>query len=133
MNPEYLQFVDIHENFVPHVPAWWDRPRWWLVKMLGGTNPHDTVKVTRIPVNGKTFAERIFRQRRALTESFRREPTTIWMGAEDYQVLMDSDEIRQMFTMYSSFNYGEREMYGLTVHVIPWMRGTLVMPTGWKP
>ena len=128
MNPSYIEFVTLRELPSYHVPKWWDRPRWWLVKLLGGKNPHDTVEVRRIPIDGKVFAERLFKQKRALTEQFRREATTIWMGAEDYQELMDSPLIREAFTMRSSFNYGKHEVYGLTVQVIPWMRGILVMP-----
>ena len=118
----------MRESPVFYAPKWWDRPRWWLVRMLGGKNPHDTIEVRRIPVDGKVFAERLFRQKRAITEQFRREATTLWMGAEDYEELMNSPLIREQFYVHSSFNYGKHEIYGLTVNVIPWMRGILVMP-----
>lgn len=125
----HLEFVEWQEVPVLYVPKWWDRPRWWLVKLLGGTNPRDTVKIIRVPVNGKDFMERLWKQKQALVESFRREPTTLWMGGEDYEALMDSPAVRQAFTVSASFNYGRDEIYGLTVRVIPWMRGILVMPT----
>ena len=123
-----LEFVDFRELTVLYAPKWWDAPRWWLVRLLGGSCPYDTVRVTRVPVNGKDFAERLFKQRRAFTEQFRREPTKILMGAEDYEELMNSPTIRDAFTMYSSFNYGRHEVYGLTVQVVPWLRGMVVMP-----
>ena len=72
--------------------------------------------------------ERLWKQKRSLVESFRREPTTLWIGAEDYADLMDSPMIRESFSLCASFNYGRREVYGLTVKVIPWMRGMIVMP-----
>lgn len=125
----YLQFVDWQELSVMYQPKWWDKPRWWLVRLLGGQCPHDTVKVIRVPVHGKTFMERLWKQRRVLVESFRREPTTLWMGAEDYEALMSSPAVRQEFTVHASFNYGRQEVYSLTVRVIPWMRGILVMPS----
>jgi hypothetical protein len=123
-----VDFVEWQELPVFHSPSWWDMPRWWLVRLLGGTCPLDTVKITRVPVSGKLFAERLFKQKRALVERFRCEPTTLLMGGEDYEELMTSPAVREQFTMYSEFNCGRRQVYGLTVKVIPWVRGIVVMP-----
>ena len=117
---------------MPYLPRWWDKPRWWLVRVLGGQCPHDTVKVIRVPVGGKDFMERLWKQRRAMVESFRREPTTLWIGGEEYEELMSSPAVRQEFMVHASFNYGRHEVYGLTVRVIPWMRGMLVMPSSFQ-
>ena len=124
---EFLEWQDLP---VLYVPKWWDRPRWWLVKALGGSNPRDTVKVVRVPVNGKTFMERLWKQKRSLVENFRREPMTLWIGGEDYSELMSSPQVRQEFMVHAEFRYGRGEIYGLKVRVIPWMRGMLVMPNG---
>lgn len=126
---DHIDFVEWRELPLPYMPKWWDRPRWWLVHLLGGSCPFDTVKVIRVPVNGKDFMERLWKQKRALVENFHREPTTLWMGGEEYEELMQSPIAREMFFVHASFNYGEREVYDLTVRVIPWMRGMLVMPT----
>lgn len=124
----HLQFVEWKELKMPFSPRWWDRPRWWLVRLLGGECPFDTVKVTRVPVDGKDFMAALWKQKRALFDQFRREPATLWIGGEDYEELMSSPAVQQAFTLRAEFNYGEREVYGLTVKVIPWMRGMLVMP-----
>jgi hypothetical protein len=129
LDRDEIQFLDWREIQMPYTPKWWDRPRWWLVRLLGGQCPFDTVKVTRVPVNGKTFAERLYKQKCALMESFRREPTTLLMGAEDYAELMNSPAVRQEFMVQSAFHYGRDEVYGLQVKVIPWMRGIVVMPS----
>ena len=123
-----IEFLEWAELPVLYAPKWWDVPRWWLVRLLGGQCPHDYVKIVRVPVNGKTFMERLWKQKRALVESFRREPMTLWIGGEDYHELMDCPQVRQEFTVHAEFNYGRLEIYGLTVKVIPWMRGMLVMP-----
>ena len=125
---ERIQFVNLQTSIIYFSPKWWDKPRWWLVRLLGGECPYDTVKVTTIPIDGKTFAERLFKQKRALMETFRREPTTLLIGAEDYAELMNCPIINQQFRVSSSFNYGKYEVYDLTVEVIPWMRGMMVMP-----
>lgn len=124
----HIDFLEWRELPVLYVPRWWDRPRWWLVKLLGGTNPLDTVKVTRIPIDDKDFMARLWKQKRALFDQFRREPATLWIGGEDYRELMSSPHIRESFQFSSSFNYGKHEVYGLTVKVIPWLRGMVVMP-----
>lgn len=126
---QQLVFVDWRASPVLHVPKWWDRPRWWLVRRLGGVCPLDTVKVTRVPVGGKDFMDRLWKQKRALVESFRREPSTLWIGSEEYEELMGSPAVREAFMFHSDFSYGRREVYSLTVRVIPWMRGMIVMPT----
>lgn len=123
-----IDFLEWRELPNLYVPRWWDRPRWWLVKLLGGKNPHDSVTVTRIPINDKDFMARLWKQKRALFDQFRREPATLWIGGEDYRELMSSPHIQQAFSFSASFNYGRDEVYGLRVKVIPWMRGMVVMP-----
>ena len=65
----HLDFIEWQELPVPYVPKWWDKPRWWLVRALGGTCPHDAVKVIRVPVNGKDFMERLWKLKSARRES----------------------------------------------------------------
>lgn len=125
----YVEFVEWNEIPIPFVPKLFDRPRWWLVRLLGGTCPFDSVKLVRVPINDKDFMTRLWRQRRELVESFRREPTTLLIGGEDYQELMDSPQFKTAISFQARFNYERHEIYGLTVKVIPWMRGILVMPT----
>lgn len=128
LDRDHLEFVEWREFPVPYSPRWWDAPRWWLVRLLGGQCPLDTVKVVRVPVSGKSFMEKLWKQKRELVESFRRKPMTLWMGGEDYEELMSSPAVREAFTIHAEFNYGKHEVYGLTVKVIPWMRGMVVMP-----
>jgi hypothetical protein len=129
MNRDHIEFVQLRDMPVFHQPKWWDRPRWWLVKVLGGSNPNDTVRIDRIPVHGKTFMDRLYKQKRHLFDRFNcREPQTLLIGGEDYEELMDSPEIRQAITFSASYYHGREGICGLTVKVIPWMRGMVVMP-----
>lgn len=122
-----VQFVQHH--FQPVIPTyrWWDKPRWWLVKLLGGVDPSETVRVVRVPIDGKTFMERMWKMRRSFIEQLRPEPTRMWIGAEDYEELMDCKDITESFRFDANFGHGRR-IYGLDVTVIPWMRGMLVLP-----
>ena len=125
---QIVEFVETTLSDVFHVPPWWDKPRWWLVKILGGTNPHDSVKVTRIVFNSDDFMSKLWEQKRYLYDHFNREHKTLLIGAEDFEEMMSTPAITQALVFSASFNYGAREIYWLTVKVIPWMRGVLVMP-----
>lgn len=127
---EYIDFIDWHESLVRFFPKWWDRPRWWMVRLLGGQCPFDSVKITRVPVNGKDVIDRLLKQKRKLVESFSREPKTLLIGGCDYAELMSCAQVREQFTVYADFHYGKHEIYGLTIKVIPWMRGMIVLPNG---
>lgn len=124
----HIDFLEWREGPCYYQPKWWDRPRWWLVKLLGGSCPFDSVTVTRVPIDDKEFMARLWKQKRALFEQFHREPASLWIGGEDYRELMNSPHIRESFQFSANFYHGRDEVYGLAVKVIPWMRGMVVMP-----
>lgn len=132
-----LTFVDQTTAPVLYVaPKWWDRGRWWLVRKLGGGCPFDTVKITRIPIDGPKFMQRLFEQKRALFETFGPEAHTLLIGAEDYRDLMSSpDSGPHAFGFDAEVAWGNgrggRTFYGLRVNVVPWLRGAVVMPRGY--
>ena len=115
---------------IPFIPAyhWWDKIRWQIVKRLGGANPLETVKVKRIFIDADKFMEKLFKQRTALLEHFNLEAEELLIGADDFEELMNEENIKQSFSFYASYNHGRREIYGLKITVIPWMKGILVMP-----
>ena len=49
------------------------------------------------------------------------------VGGEDFQQLMGSPEIHNVLNFSAPIGWG-REIYGLKVEVIPWMRGMVVLP-----
>lgn len=87
------------------------------------------MKVTHFVIDGETFASRLFAQQSALFDTFGRESRTLLIGGEDYRDLMNSPEVRHAFSFGSQFNC-DRQVFGLTIRVIPWMRGMVVMPSG---
>jgi len=123
-----VQFVRQSIKRMRYAPrGWLDMLRWKIVTWLGGENPYDTVKVTRIPIDAEKFMEKVWLQKRYLFEAFNQRPQTLLIGAEDYEEMMSSPEITQSFVFEASYNFGERQIQGLTVKVIPWMRGAVVM------
>ena len=128
MKDYHAQFVSLRS--FPIVPRyrWWDRFRWWLVRKLGGEDPNATVKIVRVLINEDKFLDAIYKQRRELIGVFHRQPTRLLIGAEDYAELMATEISTQSFRFDISANRGRPTIFGLTVEVIPWMRGLLVMP-----
>lgn len=117
-----------------------ERPAHWLQRLcLGilrklGCHAHtDTVTVERhvIGKHGDKFMARLFKARNAL-ESFNRQPSRLLIGSEEYAELMHEPISNYYFDFQARYfmgnGEGERTVLGLTVEVIPWMRGMLVMP-----
>lgn len=127
VKPQYIEFVETTATPFFYQPKWYEALQVWLIRKLGGTHPCDTIKYVRIPIDGKTFVEKLFKQHEDFIKNLRPEPTRILIGAEDFQKLMGSPEFNQPFSFMAEFGYS-RTLYGLKVDVIPWMRGMLIMP-----
>lgn len=111
-----------------------DRPAQWLQKAcffvlrnLRAFYIGETVTIERHTLNARTFIEMLFKQRQGIERFFNMRPTTLLIGAEDYAELMHEAAATQMFQFRAEYGYGS-EILGMTVQVIPWMRGCLVMP-----
>ena len=112
-----------------------DRPAKWLQKAcffvlrkLGAFYIGESVTIERHTLDAKTFMERLFKQQKGIERFFNRHPTKLLIGAEDYAELMHEASATQAFSFYAEY-WERREVFGMTVEVIPWMRGCLVMPT----
>lgn len=111
-----------------------DRSLPWLQKIcifvlrkLGAFYRGQTLTVERHPIDAKSFMERIVRQRAELEVLFYRQPTQLLIGAEDYAELMDElVAATRLFSFKADYNVAN-QVFGLTVKVVPWMRGVLVM------
>lgn len=99
----------------------------WIMAKLQAYDTGENITYTRHTIDTQTFMERLFRQQDHLLGYFNRKPTRMLIGAEDFAEMMGSEEIRQTVNFRAEYNHG-REIIGLQVEVIPWMRGILVMP-----
>ena len=112
-----------------------DRLAPWLQKLcfcvlrkLGAFCVSEGVTIERHTLDARTFMERLFKQQEGLRQFFNMRPTKLLIGAEDYGELMrEVVATTQMFSFRAEYGCGH-EIFGMTVQVIPWMRGCLVMP-----
>lgn len=99
----------------------------WILRKLGCYYIKETVSVSRHILDARTFMERLYKQKGEIFKLLNREPTMVLIGARDYHELMSGPEFTQVFA-FSAEYMKDRRIMGLTVKVIPWMRGILVMP-----
>ena len=83
--------------------------------------------IERHLIDSDGFIDKLFKQQEGIEQFFHRRPTDLLIGAEDYAKLMKEAASTQAFNFNAHYGY-RREILGMTVHVIPWMRGVLVMP-----
>lgn len=134
-----VQFVHLHKNIVKRddVAAFQlrlDRPAVWLQKVcffvlgkLRAFREDDTLVVERQIIEPATFMDRIFAQIEGIQQLFLERPTILLIGAIDYANLMNEMTQTRGFSFGAQYCIGD-EVFGLTVHIIPWMKGCLVMP-----
>lgn len=141
MERQTIEFVVMKETRTPfdYIEAFQyrkDRPLPWLQKAccfvlrkLRAFAVSETVAIERHTIDAGTFMSRLFEQKASVTQLLGRRPTMLLIGAEDYAELMREAEATQMFSFRAEYGY-DREILDMTVRVIPWMRGCLVLPDG---
>lgn len=113
-----------------------DRPLPWLqricCRILDKLRAHYTSEyrwLERIHIDYPTVIEAIHQQYVHLRERFNLDGKTLLVGAEDFEKIMHAPEIREYFQFHIPPKHvGHDCILGLTVQVIPWMRGMIVMP-----
>jgi len=142
MKPYALQFVHTHETtkWVILEDVWSLRPdfrwRWmskfagWLIRKIGVNARDQVVEVQRLVIDPPAIMQKLFEQHSAMLD-MGYEPKRLLIGSEDFAELMRQPEMHHHFTIDAEYYKGGRDgrrVLGLTIEVIPWMRGILVMP-----
>lgn len=145
MSRRPIEFVEVRTAHVPFVlqdewqfkPVgrlhWVQRAAWRLLHKMGALKNAIGQRevVTRHVINPDSFMQKLYEQSAAIFDMLDREGQTLLIGAEDFQQMMAGPEMRNEFSFQGEFYRGDRngrQIMGLNVKVIPWMRGMLVMP-----
>lgn len=109
---------------------WLQRLAWrflqWRGALVQAYEPK--CEVVRHTIEADTFIERILKQRHELKRGFNRDGQTLLIGSEDYAEMMRAPEMLNHALTFDARVGMDRQIVGLTVKVIPWMRGMVVMP-----
>lgn len=112
-----------------------DRPYKWLQRIcfsvlakIGCSAMDETVRVERHVIDGDDFMGCLLKQNSTLHEFLGDRPTRLLMGAEDYAEVMNEKHPANVEFRFQSRYGKDGQLYGMSIIVIPWMRGLLVMP-----
>jgi len=136
--PQTVTYVDpdvfVFKPRGNRVWVWVLKTIWKFLSDVGAVKPNYFTKTTytqRVIEPGR-FVEQLFAQRSSLMQHFRKDGRRLLIGAEDYRELMRETEASMMhFQFDAGYRYSERgkpQIFGMTVEVVPWMKGCLVMP-----
>lgn len=81
---------------------------------------------TRHVIDSTDVLRRLLKQRKGLFD-YGHEPRELLIGAEDFAELMGSVPFESA-AMFRAEYGREQQIMGLTIRVVPWMRGMVVMP-----
>jgi hypothetical protein len=142
--PYEVQFVRTHEelSWVVMPDAFEVRKdfRWnwqatlasWLIRKIGVNARDRKIEVKRALIEPAKIVDAIFKQKIAHIDEHR-EPKRLLIGSDDFSELMQTIHFSDAVTIgceyYRGDGRGGRQVLGLDVEVIPWMRGALVMPS----
>jgi len=114
--------------------VWVLKTIWKFLVDMGAVKPNyiSHTTYTQRVIEPDRFVERLFAQRSSLMQHFRKDGARVLIGAEDYRELMREVEASmthfEFNAEYQCYQDGKRRIFGMTVEVVPWMRGCLVMP-----
>lgn len=127
---ERVQMVLMPDAFEPQDFRWkWvKRVVAWLFRKLGKNAREPSVTYERIVIHPDDLIERLYAQMNALLD-LDREPRRVLIGAETLAELMSCPRLQDIRGIACEYSCN-RTICSLTVTVIPWMKGLLVMPDG---
>lgn len=123
-----------------------DRPHSWLQKLCIrilrklGYYALKTIEVEtkRIDRNIDPIIEYLSRQRIAvfdILDRYEDEPLHVLIGSKEWHEVCRQTELHSQYFSYAGElsvcggRFGRGQLIGMTVHVIPWMTGAIVVPT----
>ena len=140
MRDQVIEFVALKELRTPYdfteafqvrkdkKHVWLQKVCAWIMRKLRAFQIAEHVTIERHVINGDKFMEAVFKQRSELMRHFNRSAKSILIGSEDYASLMrEGVAENQAFAFQSHYRDG-RQLIGLNVHVLPYMRGIVVVP-----
>lgn len=129
-----FQFVQIKttkyedtENFCFRSDRKWHRLQQlalWVLRKLGCFCLRD--RYAKVTIGPRSILDSIVLQRAELSAVYNKEAKHLLVGSEEYP------ELRRELAIYCPFSTcafeGYKQVMGLTLHIVPWITGHLVIP-----
>ena len=104
----------------------------WILDKIGAHKVDYKVSYETITIDGLDFIGKFMKQSHEIQKQFNTQPKTLYIGKDDYFELMNQKD--QMLYQKISFKteymqgaYNAPRIYGLDVHIIPWMKGFILI------
>lgn len=98
----------------------------WILRKLGCEWTEITTKYRRVAISPSSFMQELCRQRAEIISRFDGDPAVLLIGAEDFEKMMNTEEFGRLFSFTGEYLL-DRRIFGLSVHVVPYMRGMVVL------
>ena len=136
---QYVNFVEMHTSWKTVIREdrfcyspnrrypWLQR---WCIDILRWLHCQafdEVATITRVRPDPGRFVDTLFKQRSALLEQYHHEGEFLLVGADDYAEIMGDPVIHHTLRFDAQYMNG-RELFGLRVVVLPYMKGILVLP-----
>jgi hypothetical protein len=99
----------------------------WILQKVGAEYQYGHTTFKYHEIDTRQFVEKIVGEIYAVKQHYHIQPTKILIGTRDFQELMGRGEMHGVYTFNTSYPDGQRQMLGLNVQIIPWMRGILIL------
>lgn len=106
---------------------WVQKICFWVLQKIGAYCQEDTVDVTYHDINTTDVLERLYRNIDIAYEYNHVDPEHIIMGSQDFHELMGIPGSHSHFQFDAQYGRSKR-LLGIRVHVVPWIRGMIVVP-----
>ena len=134
--PERLDLRKLAKGRTPgeDIALMFQRLAIWFLRKTGVAGPawDEVSTFTRERIRTGDFYTKVMKQCREAFKNLGRDPKTLYIGAEDFEQLMNTTRCNYYMRFDVPASYcggdGRLKFHALDVHVIPWMSGVLVVP-----
>lgn len=106
--------------------VWLQKACIWILRKLGCEWMEITTKARRVVIKPRGFMQELQRQRAEIISQLNGEPAVLLIGAEDFEQMMRTEVGGQSFRFTGEY-FIDRRVCGLQVHVVPYLRGMVVL------
>ena len=123
--PRVSDYKEAYEVRNDRPMVWLQKVCCWVLRKLEAYSQDRSIAYKYYDVDVSNLVEGIYTQLGMLDRDYNLRGKHVLIGSREFMELCNAPEAPYHLTMYAS----DLKFAGLTVTVIPWMRGILVMPT----
>lgn len=112
---------------------WLQKACFWILRKIGCFRQFTDESIVVSRFQPKSFMDSIMKQRFSIEDIYDIRPERLVIGAKDFEDLMGLPEFRQYFSFSAGADFNNLQMFGMTIEVVPWMKGCVLLPAKRQP